>query len=214
MANFKYLDPRQAANYLGVSYSHVYTLTHIGKLPSMAVGKHHYYDPADLDRYKQGIEEVIGGYYDIDTAAKKLRRSRMTIWGWVKSGKIKSKKVGKKVYVDPIDIDAMANDWVIPDKEQFTTREVAEIFEITKLGVKTWLREGKLVPEYRSRTQNLYSRDQLEKFAATYVRGARFAKPVKNAMVQVEPEPSKDSRLVAVERAFETLRTAILELIK
>jgi len=46
------------------------------------------------------LEQILGDFYTLGDAAKMIGVSRVTLWRWIKSGRLKVVRVGREVLIE------------------------------------------------------------------------------------------------------------------
>lgn len=86
--------------------------------------------------------------YDIDALSKKLGISIRTLRGYVRTGKIKAKLIGRTYFITETAVDRFleppAEDATKAGPDFLTVSEFAKKAELPETTIREWLRDGKL----------------------------------------------------------------------
>ena len=53
------------------------------------------------------LSQVIADYYMLGDAAQKLGVNKVTIWRWIKAGKLQSHRIGREVLIEKAEVDRL-----------------------------------------------------------------------------------------------------------
>lgn len=53
------------------------------------------------------IEKIKTEYYPLDDAAKELQHSPVTLWRWIKSGRLKAEYLGRNVFIPKSEVERL-----------------------------------------------------------------------------------------------------------
>jgi excisionase family DNA binding protein len=56
------------------------------------------------------FEQIRKGYYILDEAASALQVTDVTVWRWIKSGKIRAEPLGRNVFIPKSEVERIKNE--------------------------------------------------------------------------------------------------------